>query len=708
MKRALKIIGFTLGLLVSSIIILAFLVDANIFKPRIETLAKQQGIALAMRGDLHWAFWPSIGIAVQDVSVADLDAPEKTIAHVDKASFLMAFIPLMRGDFQVKHVLVDGANIDLIVNEQGVGNWEQLAKPKAKVQTTTPVKTSAEVSSDDLKLQIEKISLHNSMVSYFDMAKDQKLTLKDIDLDIDNVNMNGDPFAMNFSWMAQLSQTKSNAAPLTIKGKLHNKIALSAGFNTVALTDGELKLDLTENASAQVTLKYVLKLNDVKTNLRYEGDISLPSMNAKKLLSAFGSQLVTANDKALTDVSVAASFSGDKKQAIINALQIQLDKTHIKGTAAINDFSTQQIKLDIQGDTINVDDYLAPAPKTDEKAAAVASTATGNEPLIPMEMLRKLNADVKAGFNKMIIVGLSLEKIQLDVNAKNGLVQQQLNANAYSGKIQQKSGMDVRGQAAQMRFDSTLQNIEIAPILKDKKLDKSLNLSGAILANASGQASGVTKNQIMDSLTANANFSGAKIRLSSLNIEQQFCKLVTMVSKADEPVKTWETFTEMRELSGKINIAKRIITIETFNAGVEKLMLGSTGNINLINGSYDFFLPLKLIRDENDTPTSVISSKDGCTVTSNFWVERGMSLLRCKGAYAAIDPKNDCRPDKDALASLTKDYAAYKLREKYGEKADAKKAELQQKLNDKLGGEEGKEKAKNLLKNFFNKKNNDK
>lgn len=208
----------------------------------------------------------------------------------------------------------------------------------------------------------------------------------------------------------------------------------------------------------------------------------------------------------------------------------------------------------------------------------------------------------------------------------------------------------------------------------------------------------------MESLTANATFSGVKMRLAPLNIEQQFCKFIALVNREEAPAQTWNGYTELRELSGKITMVKRVINIESLNAGVEKLLLGSSGNINLVNGSYDFALPLKLVRDATDTPTSIATSAQGCVVTSNYWAERSMNLLRCKGKYTEINPVSDCRPDKDMLNTLIKDFAAYKLKEKYGEKVETKKFELIKKLDEKLGGEGAAQKAKDALKSLFKKK----
>lgn len=700
-KSVLKITGFILASLIALVVILVLVVDANMFKPRIEALAAKQGVALTMAGDIHWAFWPALGLAVNEVAIADSDTPKKTIASVKKASLLVAFVPLLRGDVQVKHIIVDEAVIDLEVDEQGEGNWEKLSDKDSLAVASEVNKETAAADAKELKLSIEKISLHNSQVTYLNLTSGQKLALKKINLDADDVNLESKPFELDFSSETELSQTKTKSTSITVKTKLHSGVTIGEGFNALALDKGELSVDVHAADSASLKLQYSLKLDDLKKNLRYSGKLTIPSTNLKQLLTAFNVQYKTANEKALTDISLGGEFSGDKTSIAVNTVNIQLDKTHLKGSLALKDFAKQAVVVDLQGDEINADDYLA--PKTDEKVPVAAATSTGDEPLIPLELLRKLNADIKLGFTKFIFSDLALEKVLLSVTAKNGVLNQQLNASAYSGNIHHKTEVDARNQTVQLGFETVVQGVEIAPVLAAKKLDEKLKLSGAIQANARGQASGVTKNQIMAALTGNATFSGAKIRLSPLNIEQQFCKFIALVNRAEEPAQTWNSYTELRELNGKIVIAKGIVTIESLNAGVEKLLLSSTGNINLINGSYDFSLPLKLVRDANDTPDSITTSAQGCTVTSNYWAERSMSLLRCKGAYAEINPASDCRPDKDMLNAVVKDFAEYKLKEKYGAKADAKKEELKQKLEEKLG-EQGAEKAKNVLKNLFKKK----
>jgi AsmA protein len=514
-------------------------------------------------------------------------------------------------------------------------------------------------------------------------------------LEMDDVNLDGDAFTMEFSSTAEISQADAKTPPLVIKTKLSQKLTLDKELSEVKLSEGDLTLTISRATASKLQFKYALKLGHIKNNLAYQGEFTSDTFNARELLAVFGSAPKTANPQALSEVKITSKINGDKTSASLSDIDLKLDKTSLQGSLAITNFASSALAAKLQGDEINVDDYLA--PKAPEGTPVAASNATGDEVLIPLESLRKLNAEVTAGFKKFQVMDLSLSDVQLDITAKDGHLQQQLRASAYSGTIREKASINA-GQTAQLQFEAHLQGVEIAPILKDQKLDKNLQL------NAQGYASGVTKNQIMASLTGGADFAGAKVRLAPLNIEQQFCRFINLVNRVEATEQTWDAYTELRELTGRAAIANRVITIESLNAGVEKLLLAAKGNINLEKGSYDFLLPLKLVRDANDTPTSITTSAKGCTVNSNYWAERSMSLLRCKGAYATIDPKNDCRPDSEMLRELTKDYAEYKLKEKHGAKIEAKKEELIKKLDEKLGGEGSADKAKDLLKNLLKKK----
>ncbi len=667
MKTVGKILLALIAVPVIAVLALVLLVDVNRFKPHIENAAKEQGIALSIKGDLGWSFWPSIGVQINDLSVAALATPQQPLAELTRASLLLKLMPLISGDFQVDHLLVDGARINLAVDKTGKGNWEALtnsdegdAKPAAEIPADAPA---------DLTLDIQDISLTNSQVNYSDAQSGQKLALRAINLHLSDVNTRAEPFPLTLALSVEMAQ--DGAEPLLLDIALNNNLSVDARLSDITLSDGELQLGVGK--AAPLVLGYQMALSDVQNKPAYKGQLSLKETNLRGLLAALGTELETANSDALKQFSLSAAIDGNDQQLQLTNLVLQLDKTRFDGALAITDLATTALKVDLKGDSINVDDYLPPPSDTE---ATESTTAQEDTPL-PLEAIRGLNLNATFALQRMIIKQMALENILLTVNAKNGVVNQNLTAKAYNGEVKFTSKTDARSDKAALNFDGAVQGFELAPLLKDLQMDEKMALSGAIQANTQGTAQGATVNQLMASMNSTANFSGAQVRLAPLNIEEQFCKLVNLVTQNQEQV-TWDAFTEMRQLDGNIVWRDQVISLNSFNAGVSQLLLASTGKINLASDQYEFKLPIKI------ASASEAAQLKGCSLgTTNYWVDRGLSLLRCKGSFGAIDPVKDCGFDKSALGDLTKDFAEYKLREKHGAKIEAAEQQVKQQVDEK-------------------------
>jgi len=729
-KLLLKSILAIVALLVVVVIALVLFFDPNMFKPRIEAMAREQGVALEINGDLGWRLWPSFGVEVNDIRLAATSAPTLPIAQLQQASFLLAVKPLLSGEIIVHHLLVDGAAIELSVDAQGTGNWEALtAEPLTSTSTPIPTDESAteaaaptttdaaEQSGKPMQLAVEKIGLHNSSLSYRDAQTGQQITVQNIQLDIDEFNLQGQPFEMTLSLLTRISNSTQNTDELAATISLAHQLQLTQELNAAQLTDGRLTLDIEGAQTVSLKANYALSATDLQNEPAFDGQIKIDSFDAKKLLRALGSEIITAENYALTDVSLQTSFKGTAQALAFDPLKITLDKTTITGSAAITDIATNAMTLTFKGDQINVDDYLAP---TEEENATTASTATGDEELIPLDTLKTLNADIQADFTQVTVADIPLKNISLRATAKNGLVElSTAQADVYNGLVAASGTLDGRGDTAVIRFNGKVDKVQLEPFFADMELNEKINFTGALNATATGNTRGITFNQLLNALTADANISGAQVRFFPLNIEQKFCQMVNLINKAEAPQKDWPGFTEMKDLSGKITMAKRIITLESFNAGIEQLLLSTNGTVNLATDQYDFRLPLKLVPSESTTTTdgettAAATSIQGCIIGNNYWLNRSLSLLRCHGSLAEMNPVSDCRPDSKALTSLTKDFAEHKLREKHGDKIEAtekkidkKKDELRQKLNEKLGGGDEESKAGGLLKNLLKKKSDE-
>lgn len=670
MKLLLKIVAAFAAFVLVAILALVVLFDLNLLKPRIEAIAKEQGADLQIRGDLGWTFWPSLGVTVEDIRVAAIDAGDQPIAQLKQASLLVALTPLLSGDIQVHHVQIDGADIYLQVDKQGKGNWEDLAtkqpaatdeQPNKTPSPTAPPKTTdapAEAADgQSLELAVERISLANSSLSYSDEQSGKKVAIEDIQFDVRQFNVKGQPFAMSLALKTTLSDQQAANKPLVIELSVANQMQLNTEKNTLNVTQGEVAVVI--NDQGKVSTHYHLNVEDLHNSARFSGELNVPIFDLKALLSALGSELNTNEKNALTAVGLNTRINGNKQQLTLEPFTLALDKTRIEGKVAIADFSKSALWVVLAGDEINVDDYLAPPAPEAEKTTAkpsVTPTASVEDTPMPLAAMRALDMDIRMDFDKLIVSAMPVEKIQLRLHAKNGLISlNQADANLYQGTIATKGSVDARGDAAIMQFTSQVKGVDVAPAMHDLQLDENIKMSGAINADVMANSRGATVNQFMEALIGEANMSGAQLRLSPLNVEQQFCEIMNLVKEVENnPEKVWDEFTDMQEVTGKITMAQRVIKVETFSAGVHQLVMGTQGKLNLATNEYNFTLPLKLLTKE--------TSEKGCSVTNNYWLNRSLSLLRCKGSLAAVDPIKDCGLDSQGVKELTKEYLAYKLR----------------------------------------------
>ncbi len=670
-KTVLKIIGALVLLLVVIVVGFITLVDPNQFKPSIESLAKKQGIALSVEGDLSWKLWPSIGLGAEGVKLGSLVESEKRLAEIERMSLLLALSPLFSGNFQADHLVLSGVNLHLVVDNQGKSNWSFLTDNKKPEAEAPPS------SESTLNMNIEKISIEKSRIAYLDEQAKQSIELSDFNLHLQDVNTQETAFPVSVTTNIAV---KSGSDPeIRLSFDLGNQIKMDKQFKSLQLSEGKLQLDLLGKKDVSIPLTYDVLVSDLQNNMSYKGNFKLESISLRELLAYFDVQLDTANKNAVSSLALSSLFEGNDKKMSLNDIQLVLDDNQFTGSVAVTDFSTSAIKLNLQGDKFNLDDYLPPVTEEETVESEPASDTD-----LPLDALRSLNLNANIQLKELIVKKLKLTELNWKLLAKNGMLEQQLNGQTYSGKVLFKNQLDARSEKANLTFDAALESVQVNALLGDLFAhDKEkFDLQGAINLRALGSANGATVNQLIKNLQSNATFSGAELRITPINLQKQFCKLVNLVNKNPDSEQVWQDLTQLTEVSGSIKLRDEKIVIDSFKAGVENLLLSSSGSIDLANDKYNLLLPFSFLKSTT-TEAEVSTGPQGCVMGDNYWVERGMNLLRCKGKLSGMEPLKDCGPDKDLLLDITKDYAEYKIKKKHGAKIEEKKQEVKAKVEDK-------------------------
>lgn len=717
MKRILQIILSLLLLVTIGIAAFLFVVSPNHFKPQIEKLASDQGVALSLEGDLSWTLWPNIGIGLSQVSVAHVSDPAKPIAQLEQASLLLALKPLFDGEFKVNHIAIDGIELDLRVDAQGVSNWDAFSQNTPEEASKVTLEENNNQNSKKIILEVDRFSVINSSVRYVNEQSQQTFDMTGFRFTANDINLKNNPFDTAIAWQATLS-TPELTSPLHINGELAQRITLEETFDSLSIENGVLTLGVGDSANTQesipAVIKYTMALTALNASPTYRGDMTLEAINLRKFLALFDVAIDTANTSALTKVAYKSQFNGSESAVNISNIVLGIDKTTFKGHVAIKDMATQALSLQLAGDSLNADDYLPVEETPSTATSTTAATAQGPEEPLPLEVIRSLTMDVGVSLEKLQIKNLDVENITYSLKALGGEVNQLFAADAYDGNISTKVDLNAKTSTVKAAFDFQTTGIELEPILKALEVESKAELQGAVTITAKGVSSGKLVSELTNNMDSTATFSGAQIRLAPINLERQFCKLMTDLQAGDlarltSETVTWPKYTEMRELSGSIVWKDQVISINTFKAGVEQFYVGATGRIDLDKDAYDFTLPFQFVDAQlSDANENTEVNPYDCSFTSNYWLNRSISLFRCKGTFATLSPIDDCGVDSEAVRELAKDFAEYTLKEKHGDKIDEakqkvedKKQELLNDLQDSLGVDKESTKPKDILKGLI-------
>ncbi len=240
--RALRIVGIVIGcivvVLIAAAIVLSLIVNPNAYKSRIEAAVQTStGRSLALTGDIHLAIFPSLALQLGPASLGNPPgfSSSQPFASVQRVSLRVRLLPLLHHQLEVGRVEIDGLDLRLLKNEQGLGNW---AMPAGK--TTPPPAQSGTQASQMTFGGVAAVVIKSSRISYQDMVAEQ------VNVNIGHVATG---VAVPVKWNLNLT-TASGARPIVLSGNA--TLQYDAGSAHLTGLDARID-DSTVRGNAAVT-----------------------------------------------------------------------------------------------------------------------------------------------------------------------------------------------------------------------------------------------------------------------------------------------------------------------------------------------------------------------------------------------------------------------------------------------------------------------
>ena len=618
MKKALKITGIVLGILVLVVILLAvalpFLLNPNSFKDEIAKLVKERtGRDLVIQGDIKLSVFPWLGMQIGPAELSNAKGFSSVpFASINETDVHVRFWPLLHREIDVGEVKLDGLNLDLEKDANGQDNWQDISEHLAHA----PAKGEGG-SGSNIDLSVAGVSVTDSQVRWTDAEKHQQYTISDFSLKL-GAFASAKPLSMESGFdftgtnpavqghvdfsgtaIADLEhrlytaddakldmQAQGDAVPGgQVKASLHwQHVAFNSSQGTLAVNG------LTAGAYG-VNLQLEAQGSNIGKDASYTGSAKLARFSPRDLLKALGHpDLANARDAGTFNAAFGSfGFNAGSSAVTLNSMDFTLDDTHMTGSAGIKDFKTRAIGFDLDVDKFDADRYLPPQQlgTPDKPREEIDLDKVG----LPLRTLRILNVHGRLHVGSFTLLGAKLGDLSMALDAQDGLVSvKPFSASIYGGSADGEMSIDAResnGDQPVVSETVTLHGVQIAGLAQD--LFKTDKFSGSVDLTAAVRAQGRVVGEMRHTVNGRLTYEVKGGDLQGVNIWDAIARAYARDQGNAAPAPA-AAHTEFSDVRGSSTISRGIMSDRGVSAALPALALSGTGRLDLTDLTVDYSL----------------------------------------------------------------------------------------------------------------------
>jgi len=627
-KIILSIIAGMAFLIVLSVFTLPFFIDPNSFKPEIAAAVKNNtGRDLTMTGELKLSVFPWLGISTGKMALGNATGfPEKPFATLEESDIKIKLLPLLTKEIEVSRIVLKGLNLNLAKNQQGKSNWKDLTASDATKTTHPPSTNNIGIQTENQTLSflaIGGIVIESARINWDDLSTGNHLLMKDINLNADRFSYDK-PVAVDLSLVVLNPETK-----FTESIKLTTHLTVNEKLDTFALSHVDLQTtsegenilgksltamltatDVSLDKAKQTVKAYGLELrtNDVMIsaeitgdningNASFHGPVTIATFSPAKLLKQLGIAVpVMLDANALSNSTINFNLLATENSVNLQNLVATLDDTQIKGSTSIKDFKLPAIAFNLTADTIDVDRYLPPVTDKSSKPMTIPAVAlAAGASTLPVETLRKLNVDGQLSLGKLKINDLSMQGVQLNLSAKNGIIKTQQSANGfYQGSYNGSLNVDMRNKKPTLALNEKVSRVQVEPLLND--FNGKARMSGIVDATVQLKAEGNNAAELKSSLNGEISFLFKDGVVKGFNLQKIIDQAKALIKEPALPINTKNDQTLFSEIKGTATIDKGLIHNNDLVATASKAHITGKGDVDINTEKLDYKISALLVK----------------------------------------------------------------------------------------------------------------
>jgi AsmA protein len=640
-------VGALIGLLAVGLFCLWLWVNPNDYRVKIANAVKESTGRDLEAGDIHLSVFPWVALKLGPSTLGNPPGFDATpFLAFRRAALRVRLRPLLSRHLVIDRIDIDGLDLRLRRNADGVGNWENVGPgaagapgaPGASSAIAPPASTGPaadRMPARDSLRSLEGLRVTNGRVSFENLSisklrletgafgGDGGVTPVTLSLQADR-GVAGEDLTAELKFDAALDephrdlrfQALNAAGTLSLPGDGHPShwelSVPSAAFNVTAQT-----VELDDFALSVLGAHFTGRVRgtQIVDSPSVSGTLTLEPLVLREFAPRLGFALPKTTDpRALAQLSANGEFHYDAKGVAVSALQAQLDDTHVKGRLALTR-EPRAVEFDLSLDAIKLDRYLNPDPATPATAPVPASAPGASWPTV--------NGTLTAASLQLAL--LQFENLRLTVAAKDHVLHlfpslAQIDGGSYSGDIT----LDRSHAVPILSLDEHFSGVDLARLLAGTEYKG--RVSGRGTLDVAASAHGSTPKSLMRTLNGRADFDLVDGALQGIDLDYQLGRAAALLHNDPAPHESNPRRTPFQTFKLSAQITDGMAVIRDLTIASSQLRVTGRGSVNLVDDGIDLNLLASLARSSGVSIADV--------------------PLRISGTFA--DP--DVRPDMGALA----------------------------------------------------------
>ncbi|KAB1443362.1 AsmA family protein [Pseudodesulfovibrio senegalensis] len=640
----------TAGLVVGFLVLAAVLAFTFIRPRQLADLAvaqvrSQTGRDLDFGGELSLSVFPWLGVEASNVTLGNAPGfgPEPMM-NVAQVEVRVRLLPLLHGDMEVGHVVLEGVDLNLARNANGVTNWADLVAraSQEKSGTSSSQPSSAKSGSDGVKaspgkqtsLLVQEVTMRGVNLKWDDRKQGKQYHLRDGSLELEGFRLNQPfDFTSSFSFVLNDPELEGSvrfaaSARLDLERKLYSLINVDSQIGAkgpgvpgksleadlraqgivVDLKGNTLKAEKLALDAYDVNARADLAVTRLNADPVITGTVSLSEFDGRKLMETLGIvSLQTADASALSSLAGNFDFRFDSKTLAVSRFAMNLDGSTVGGSFGIRNFPNPAYDFELAVDELNVDRYLPLETNSGTRKAESGETVpSGNgtnaatvqkkksEELYPVDVLRGLDIRGRAVVDRLTVKNLKFSGVKVKLVAENNRISiDPLLLNGYEGNADAVVVVDVAGNTPRTDLVAEVKHLQLGPLLKDYNGEDSLQGKTSLYAALGGD--GNTLSALKKTVDGKLSFKlqdGVFPGVNALDLAKstQNSKEKTGTIESDDDDKT-----KFGTISGSAAVKDGLVSNRDLTVMAPNLRGKGEGTVNLVSSKIDYLVHVKLV-----------------------------------------------------------------------------------------------------------------